>query len=194
MKKIKRLVSFFYEIGSLRKITRAHQQALLLQDLSDNIAAHSFRVAFIGYFLAKEMKVDADKVLKMCLLHDIEESRCGDQNWVHKRYVKVFEEEIRKEQLKELSGAEELEEISKEYQERNTLEAKIAKDADLLDQTLLLKEYQAQGNKEAEEWLKKKTEQEKLMFTDLAKKLEKEIKQQKPAFWWKKLWTSKRRS
>jgi len=32
-------------------------------------------------------------------------------------------------------------ELSKEYQERKTPEARIAKDADLLDQILILKEY-----------------------------------------------------
>jgi len=116
--KIKKLASFFYEIGTLRKIPRAHQQLLLSQDLSDNIASHSFRVAFIGYFLAKELKADANKVIKMCLLHDIEKSRAGDQNWVNKKYIKVFEEKIRKEQLKDLLGSEELTRLSKEYQEK----------------------------------------------------------------------------
>lgn len=192
---IKKLVSFFYEIGTLRKIPRSHQQALLLQDLSDNIASHSFRVALIGYFLAKELKADENKVLKMCLFHDIEESRCGDQNWVNKRYVKVFEEEIREEQLKVLPNSKELRELSKEYQERKTIEAKIAKDADLLDQNFILKEYEAQGNKEAKDWLKLNgiSEHEKLMFTDLAKKMAREVKKQKPSFWWSFLWTPKRR-
>jgi len=193
---LKKLVSFFYEIGNLRKVIRAHQQMLLFQDLTDNIAAHSFRTAFIGYFLAKELKADADKVLKMCLLHDIEEARAADQNWVHKRYIKVFEDEIRDEQLKDILHSKELIKLSKEYQEKKTLEAKITKDADLLDEILLLREYQLQGNKEAEFWLnpgKLKSQQEKLMHTKLAKALSKEAKKQEPTFWWKKLWTPNRR-
>ena len=193
---LKKLVSFFYEIGNLRKVIRAHQQMLLFQDLTDNIAAHSFRTAFIGYFLAKELKADADKVLKMCLLHDIEEARAADQNWVHKRYIKVFEDEIRDEQLKDILHSKELIKLSKEYQEKKTLEAKITKEADLLDEILLLREYQLQGNKEAEFWLnpnKLKSQQEKLMHTELAKALSKEAKKQEPTFWWKKLWTPNRR-
>jgi len=198
---IKKLVCFFYEIGNLRKVPRAHQQTLLSQDLSDNIASHSFRTAFIGYFLAKILNVDADKVLKMCLLHDIEEVRSGDQNWVHKRYVKVFEEEIIKEQLGRVPNSKELLEISKEYRERKTLEAKIAKDADLLDEIFILKEYELQGNREASNWLKgswkeevyQESQQEKKMFTKLAKQIAKEAKKQKPSIWWKGLWTSKRR-
>ena len=194
--KIKRLTAFFYEIGNLRKVTRSHQQTLLFQDLTDNIASHSFRVTFIGYFLAKELGADADKVIKMCLLHDIEETRSGDHNWVHKKYIKTFEDEIRKEQLGGIDNIEEMKELSKEYDERKTIEAKIVKDADLLDQIFLLREYEWQGSKGAKEWLHKEddnNEQEKLMFTDLAKKIAKEAKKQNPSEWWSSLWTSERR-
>lgn len=193
---IQKITSFFYEIGTLRRILRAHQQTLLVYDPTDNIASHSFRVAFIGYFLAKELKVDADKVLKMCLLHDLEEVRVGDHNWVHKRYIKVFDSEIRKEQLNDFSGSSELLKLSVEYQERKTLESKIAKDADLLDQVFLLREYEWQGSKEAKDWLKKvnqESQQEKQMSTKLAKEIARETKLQEPSFWWNNLWTAKRR-
>ena len=191
-KQITTLVSFFYEIGNLRKVLRAHQQTLLSQDLTDNIASHSFRTTFIGYFLAKQLKADADKVMKMCLLHDIEEVRCGDQNWIHKKYVKVFEDEIREDQLKNLPGSKEFLELSREYQQRKTLEAKIAKDADLLDEVFLLKEYELQGNKEATIWLKG-GQQEKHMLTKLAKQIAQEATKQKASFWWDNLWTPDRR-
>ncbi len=199
--KIKELVSFLYEMGTLRKIMRMHQQAFLSSDPSDNIASHSFRTAVIGYFLAKELEADADKVVKMCLLHDIEETRCGDQNWVHKRYVKIFEEEIRQGQLKGLPHSAELLELSEEYQGRESLEARIAKDADRLDEIFLLKEYELQGNKEAASWLKdngngkskRKDQEHQRMFTELAKKIAEEVKKQNPSRWWGELWTPKRR-
>jgi putative hydrolase of HD superfamily len=66
-----------------------------------------------------------------------------------KKYVKVFEKEIVEDQLRVLPNSEEFLNLLKEYYERKTLEAKIAKDADLLDQLLLLKEYEFQGSKEA---------------------------------------------
>jgi putative hydrolase of HD superfamily len=191
-KKEKELVSFFFEVGTLRKIVRSHRQTLLTDDLSDNIASHSFRVALIGWFLAAAEKADPYKVVMMCLLHDLEESRAGDQNWVHKKFVKVFEEEIRETQLAPLPEASELLKFSKEYQERQSKEAKIAKDADLLDQIFLLKEYSHQGNKEADDWLKGK-EQEKLMFSKTAKRLACEVYQQRPSDWWANLWTNHRR-
>ena len=190
---IENLVSFFYEMGTLRKITRMHQQTFFTNNPADNTSSHSFRTTIIGYFLAKELKVDADKVVKMCLLHDIEETRCGDQNWIHKRYVKIFEKEIRKGQLQELPNSEELLKISEEYQERKTLEAKIAKDADTIDELLLIKEYVLQGNKEAERWLKEGDRYLNEMFTELGKEVGKEILGQNPSSWWENLWTSKRR-
>lgn len=189
----KNLISFFFEVGTLRKTIRAHRQILLTDDLSDNIASHSFRTALISYFLAKLEKADTGKVVLMALLHDLEESHSGDQNWVHKKYLKVFQEEIREEQLRLLPETKELRQLSREYDERKTKEAKIAKDADLLDQILILREYAWQGNKEAEAWLREGNEQEKQMFTKTAKKLAQEAFRQRPSEWWDNLWTAKRR-
>jgi len=186
------LVNFFFETGSLRKVARSHRQTLLTNDLSDNIASHSFRVTIIGYFLAKQQKANPDKVVQMCLFHDISEARCGDQNWVNKKYVKVFENEIQKDQLKSLPNNKDLNELITEYQERKSLESKLAKDADLLDQILLLKEYAWQGNKEAEDWLKD-NQQQKRLSSLFAKKLAVQIIKQKPSDWWANLWTSDRR-
>lgn len=189
---IRKLISFFFEVGTLRKTLRSHRQTLLTDDLSDNIASHSYRVSMIGWFLAVAEKADPYRVIMMCLFHDLEESRSGDQNWVHKKFVKVYEKEIRESQLKSLLGAKELLKFSQEYEERKTLAAKVAKDADLLDQILILREYYWQGNKEAEIWLKGK-EQEKLMSTQTGKKLAKEAHKQRPSRWWDNLWTSNRR-
>ncbi|KKQ91920.1 MAG: hypothetical protein UU16_C0009G0004 [Candidatus Woesebacteria bacterium GW2011_GWA2_40_7] len=194
----KKVASFLYEVGSMRKIARAHRQSLLTDDLSDNIASHSFRVTWIGYLLAKMEKADAGKVLLMCLSHDIAEARSNDQNWVHKKYVKVFEDEIIKDQVENLPGENDLRNVINEYHERKTKEALVAKDADLLDQILLLKEYVVMGNKEAEIWLggKRKgkgNKQFQLLTTKSGIKLATEILKQNPTGWWKNIWTEKRR-
>lgn len=189
---LKKLSSFLYEVGTLRKIARSHRQSLLTDDLSDNISSHSYRVTVIGYFLAQLAKADVNKVVQMCLFHDIGESRSGDQNWIHKRYVKVFEDEISNDQYNNLPFGENILAITREYQERKSLEARLAKDADLLDQILLLKEYGHAGNKEAKEWLKNNA-QIKILHTSFAKKLAEEIRSQSPHTWWSGNWTSKRR-
>ena len=117
----------------------------------------------------------------MCLLHDITESRSGDQNWVHKKYVQVFEDDIIKSQIKPLPNSKELLIIINEYRERKTREAQIAKDADRLDQTLLENEYVWMGNQEAKTW--GRTNRTNL-FSKSAKSLLREICKQKPSDWW----------
>ena len=194
----KRIVDFLFEIGTLRKIPRMHQQTLLTQDLSDNIASHSYRVAIISWFLAKMENVDPYKTVMMALLHDTKEIRSGDHNYVHKKYVKIFEDEISKDQLGDLPF-DDLFEMDTEFEIRESKEAIIAKEADLLDQILLLKEYAQQGNREAEIWLSgkgtanKENSQYMKLKTKSAKKLGKEILEGKVSSWWENIWTSKNR-
>lgn len=194
----KKIIDFLFEIGTMKKIPRTHQQMLLSQDLSDNITTHSYRVALISWFLAKMEKIDPYKTVIMALLHDIQEIRSGDHNYVHKKYIKIFEDEISKDQLGNLPFKD-LFEIDTEFELRKSKEAIIAKDADLLDQILLLKEYAHQGNKEAEIWLSGKgnTEKENVQYRNIktksAKKLGKEILEREVSEWWKNIWTSKNR-
>lgn len=193
-----KITNFLFEVGTMRKLARMHRQVLLTDDLSDSIASHSYRVTIIGWFLAKMEKVDPYKVVMMCLLHDLDESRSGDHNWVHKRYTKVFEEEINKEQLGELPF-DDLFNIQNEYNTRESKESLVAKDADSLDQVLLLREYEWAGNKEASIWLSGKgnkdgeNRQIKNLVTDSAKKLGKAIFEISPSDWWNNLFTDKRR-
>ncbi len=183
---------FLYEIGTLRKIARAHRQTLLEDDVSDSIASHSYRVAVIALLLAKMEHADPYKTTIMGLFHDVAEARSGDHNWVHKKYVKIFEDEILEDQFRSLPDSEELYAFAKEYGERESLEAKIAKDADLIDQILLLKEYVHQGNKEAAKWLVSKKDG-KGLHTRSARNLAKEICSQEPGEWWENIWTDKNR-
>jgi len=194
----KKIVNFLFEIGTMKKLPRIHQQLLLTQDPSDTIASHSYRVAVISWFVAKMEKADPYKTVMMALLHDTQEIRSGDHNYLHKKYVKIFDEEIAKDQLGDLPF-DDLFGFSKEFEERKSKEAIIAKDADLLDQLLLLKEYTHQGNKEAEIWLhgkgkdRKENIQYKSLKTKSGKKLGKNIIDGRVSGWWDELWTSKNR-
>lgn len=198
-KKIKqqRIVNFLYEVGTMRKLMRMHRQVLLTDDMSDSIASHSYRVAIISWFLAREEGIDPYKTVMMSLLHDMAEVRSNDHNWVHKKYIKVFEEEIHDDQLGSLPYPE-LREFVAEYDARESKEAIVAKDADLLDQILLLREYDWVGNKEAKIWLygrsgQKVNEQIKKLQTGSAKKLGEMMYQVNPSDWWNGIWTSNNR-
>lgn len=189
--KDKKIAQFLFEMGTMRKLPRMHRQTLLTDDISDTIASHSYRVTLIGWILAKMEGADPYKVVMMCLSHDMNEVRTGDHNWVHKRYVKIFEEETRKEQLGELPFSDLLE-LAEEYDGRKSREAVIAKDADMLDQILLLREYVWQGNKEAEKWLKRKSTTDNFK-TGSAKSLAQSIMKEDPSSWFENLTTNKNR-
>lgn len=198
MNTYRKIANFLYEVGTMRRLPRMHRQTLLSEDTTDTIASHSYRVALIGWFLAKKENVDPYKVVMMCLLHDIEEARSGDHNWVHKRYVKIFDDEIIKDQLGALPY-QDLKELYEEYSARETKEAKVAKEADRIDQILLLREYAWQGNKEALLWLTgkrgsvKKLHKLKELTLESAKKLGEAIYKIDPSEWWESVWTSKNR-
>lgn len=189
------IARFLFEVGTMRKTIRMHRQVLLTDDMSDNIATHSFRVAIIGYFLAMMEVVDPRVVIMMCLLHDTGESRTNDHNWVHRRYVSEDSTQVMNEQLGNFPG---LLALAREYHKRKSKEAIVAKDADVLDQILLLREYAWQGNKEAEIWLGGKTEKRPYAYldyvtTESAKILGKALYDEDPSSWWAALTTNVRR-
>jgi len=194
---VRRLTQFLFEVGTMRKIIRSHRQVLLTDDMSDNIATHSFRVCLIGYVLAEMEGVDPGKVVLMCLAHDLGEARSNDHNWIHKRYVKEDDTQILEEQLGQLPF-QGLFNIALEYHERQSRESVIAKDADVLDQILLLREYSWQGNKEAQHWLDGKRDPQPYNYlryttTDSAKELGRALYDEDPASWWDNLHTNIRR-
>lgn len=193
------IVNFFYEVGTMRRLPRIHSQTLLTNDTSDTIASHSYRVSVIAWFLAKIENADLYKCMAMGLFHDIAEARTGDHNWIHKRYIKIHDNEILEEQLGPLPFPD-LKELLEEYEKRESAEAIIAKQADILDQILLLREYEWQGNKEAAIWLHGKEEdtnkgqaQMKKLSLPSAIELGKMIYEVSPSEWWENIWTSKNR-
>ncbi len=192
-----KIVNFLYEVGTMRKLMRVHRQVLLTDDMSDSIASHSYRVALISWFLAKEEGADPYKTVMMCLLHDVGEARSNDHNWVHKKYVKVFEDEIEADQLGSLPY-DDLKKFTDEYHVRESKEAILAKEADTLDQILLLREYEWAGNKEASLWLHgrediKVNKQLEKLTTETGKRIGQAMYDVNPSDWWVTLATSKNR-
>lgn len=193
------IANFLFEMGTMRRLPRMHRQVLLNDDMTDNIASHSYRVAIIAWFLAKIENVDTFKTMAMGLFHDIAEARTGDHNWLHKKYIKVYEDEVLKDQLTNLPFTD-LKELMDEYEKRESKESIVAKQADIIDQILLLREYEWQGNKEAMIWLHGKDSDSSKAYSQLKKltlpsaiNLGKMIYEVSPSEWWENLWTSKNR-
>src|SRR5688572_13910707 len=122
----KRDIDFLFEIGSLRKIPRAWQQ--ILSGKVQNISEHIFRTTMIAWIIGVAEKADVQKIIKMCLLHDVAESRTGDIAFMHRDYVTRHEELAEAHIFEDTLLEKEAASLLKEYNERTSLEAKIVKD------------------------------------------------------------------
>lgn len=149
---MKDIANFIYELGSARRILRSHKQFIGTSD--ESISDHTFRVMFISLILSKYYEeVNREKLLIMALIHDIAEIRTGDLNPVNKKYCKVNESEAFKDQTKVLGKlGEELQSTFQEYITRKSIESKIVKDADILDQIALQREYDERGVSSLSKW------------------------------------------
>ena len=148
----------------------------------ESVADHSFRTAVIGYVLASmEPEADRDRVILMCLFHDLPEARTGDHNYVNKKYVQVDEEKAMADQVRGLSFGSEIKRLFDEFNVSDTLEARLSKDADQLDLILELKEQSDLGNPHARDWLSFAV---KRLLTESGKKLAEEILASEHDSWW----------
>jgi len=173
-----KIVNFLFEIASLRRLTRSHRQ--FIADVNDNISDHSFRVAVIGMILANLEGCDANKVMKMCLFHDLAEARTGDANFINKQYLTLHEKDVQKDQMAGLPISEEILGLHDEYERRETRESVVAKDADLIDQMILQQEYFYKDGKNRPIWQK---HTESLLKTEAAKRLAGQIREHNPFEW-----------
>lgn len=173
-----KITNFLFEIASMRRIRRAHSQ--VIKGVEENISDHSFRVAVIGMLLANLEKCDENKVLKMCLFHDVAEARTGDSNYINKQYDQLFEEEARKDQMNQLPFENEMLAVLDEYEKRKSTESKVSKDADLLDQMVLQQEHFYNDVENHKKW---QDHTEKSLVTTSAKQIAKDIRTTNPFRW-----------
>ena len=173
-----KIADLFFEIGTLRNMKRMHCQTL--PQVNDTIASHSFETTIIGMVLAKMENADENKVLKMCLFHDIAEARTGDANFIHSHYVQQNEEKAIKDQYTGTPLEKEVVEILDEYNKRKSKEAIIAKDADLISQTVLQCNYLKDSKKDLVRWNRHSI---KGLKTKSAKRLAKTITTRSPFEW-----------
>ncbi|MBU0514441.1 MAG: HD domain-containing protein [Proteobacteria bacterium] len=152
---LKAIADFLFETGMLNLTPRTGFQ--FLGNGRQSVAAHSFRTTIIGLVLGRlageGADVDADKVVRLCLVHDLTEARTGDHNYMNKRYVTVDEDQAAKDMAEGLPMGDELLALDREFREARTIEAKLAHDADQLDLICELKRAQDLKNPYAEAWL-----------------------------------------
>ena len=173
---MKKIVNFLFEAGMLRT---GYQ---FLGTGKESVADHSFRTAIIGYVLAQdEPEANPDKVVLMCLFHDLPETRTGDHNYMNKKYVQSDEKTVIRDQVRQLPFGDKIKSIIHEFNAIETLEARLAKDADQLDLIMELKQQLDTGNPNANDWLSFAV---KRLLTKKAARMAREILITNSCEWW----------
>lgn len=175
-----RIADFLFEVGMLSRTPRSGYQ--FLGSGQESVAEHILRTVFVGYVLCKmDPALDEMKILKMCVLHDLPEARTGDMNYVNKKYVRVDEEKAVNELTENLFFGEDIKKILEEFNQKQTAESLIVRDADQIALILQLKECGDLGNKYSEEWI---TFALQRLMTENGKKLAQIIIQTDSTQWW----------
>jgi len=175
----KRLADFLFEVGMLRKTPRTGYQ--FLGTGAENVAEHSFRAAIIAYVLADMAGADPAKTALLCLFHDLHEARTGDFNYVSRRYNRSDRVQALKDCLKGTGLTAPLLGFWDELETAETIEAKLAQDADQIDLILNLKEQLDLGNAYAAKWLDCSLQR---LRTDQGKQLAQTIRDTDHSDWW----------
>ncbi len=179
-KDLSNITNFLFEVGMLAKTPRSG--FFFLGSGDQSVAEHVNRTSYIGFVLASmDKSVDSSKILRMCLFHDLSETRISDLNYVHQKYTETKEHKALTDLTINLPFSKEIEEVIDEYEKRETKEAKLAKDADNLELLLSLKEQVDIGNKRAKTWIPPLL---KRFLTEEAKALAETITKTDSDKWW----------
>ncbi len=144
------MLATLIELQRLKRLDRTGWTLRGQPNGTESVAAHSFGVGVTAMMLADEVKargvdVDAERVLRMALLHDWAETRVGD---MPRTAINYFGADARKSAetrafadiIREAGAGEaEYESLYQDYEQRSSLEARLVKAADVID--LLVQAY-----------------------------------------------------
>jgi putative hydrolase of HD superfamily len=154
----------------------------------ESVAEHSFRTAVIAYLLAELEGVNTERATFMALFHDAGEARTNDLHRIARRYVdwENVDKKVAEDQSKRLPEhiRKGMMALNSEYEEANSVEARIARDADLLECLIQAREYQTMGCDDVSDWI---SNARAALLTDSAKKIAEACMETEPREWWQGL-------
>lgn len=148
----------------------------------ESVAEHSWRISLMAYLVKDEFpEADMDKVIRMCLIHDLGEAFTGDIP----TFQKTAQDSEREEKLLSewISGlpepfVSEMEELYQEMKAQQTAEAKIYKAMDSLEAVIQHNESDISTWEMHEYDLNLTYADDKVEFSDYLKNLRKMIRQE----------------
>lgn len=149
------LAGFAYELGLLKRIRRSGWWHAGVRD-PESVAEHTMRAAHLAALIAAEEGADPARAAFLALWHDSQETRTGDLPHTATAYLtKPDPRQITADQTEQLPERSRrmVRDAVDEYETRQTLEARCAKDADKLDMLLQAVEYREAGVKRTDGWI-----------------------------------------
>lgn len=138
------------ELQRLKRLDRTGWTLRGLPNGTESVAAHSFGVSITAMMLADEihsrgLQLDTERVLRMALLHDWAETRVGDLPRTATHYFGVEARKLAEGRaFADIVGGAgpaeaEYQKLYDDYEQRQSIEARIVKAADVID--LLVQAY-----------------------------------------------------
>lgn len=148
---------FLFETGHLKRTARAGwvYAGVPAGDV-ESVAEHSHNAAVIAYALAVLEGANPERAAVMALFHDTQETRISDIPYVGKRYLSATDNRTvtahQTEGLPETLG-DAIREVVDEYEGRESIEARLARDADKLECVIQAIDYRSRGMGDVQDWI-----------------------------------------
>ncbi len=149
MKNTKAITNLVYEAAVVKRMQRTGWQ--ILGDNQEGVGEHTFMTSVIAYFLAKQLKANLETVLTMAVFHDFHEARTGDLDKIATFYMTRDQDKANRDIFKGVD--DDLLMTLDEYEKKESLEARIVYEANVIAFLVELKLLEEKGNTHAREWL-----------------------------------------
>ncbi|HEY0637631.1 MAG TPA: HD domain-containing protein [Pseudonocardiaceae bacterium] len=149
------LAAFGYELGVLKRVRRAGWWHAGVRD-PESVAEHTARTAQLAALIAAEEGADPMRAAFLALWHDTQETRIGDIPHTARPYLdKPNPQQVTADQTEHLPTAvrDVIRAAVKEYEAKQTPEARCAADADKLEMLLQAIEYREAGVARTDGWI-----------------------------------------
>ncbi|MFJ6730289.1 HD family hydrolase [Streptomyces sp. NPDC091281] len=146
---------FLFEAGTLKAARRTGWWMAGVRD-PESVAEHSWRTALLASVIATLEGADPARAALLAVWHDSQEPRTGDVNHLGKKYQGSADP--RAVTADQVAGMPEalaavIRDVVGEYEDKESDEARCARDADKLECLLQGIEYRAQGYALAQRWI-----------------------------------------
>ncbi len=190
MKKLSQITNLIFEAAVVKRMKRTGWQ--ILGDNEEGVGEHTFMTCVIAYFLAKQLnlskvlgqgqQVNMEKVFVMAVFHDFHEARTGDLDKIASFYMTRDQDKANRDIFKGVD--DKLLATLDEFEKKESLEARIAYEANVIAFLVELKLLIEKGNTHAKEWLDGNLDRLRLPE---AITLAKDLSQTDSHDWWKSL-------